>query len=119
MAHIWHTSYEDYENNLKNFISWWYDNKMKKIFLIFFLIFFLIPSLSFAKKGIWKETMASMTQILLYPDYEVIHVDSYIDSNSSYNEKIVYTIRGPHEAILCYIYKYGFEITSNCYYETD
>ena len=70
-------------------------------------------------KGIWKETMATMTQILLYPDYEVIHVDSYLDSNSSYDEKIVYTIRGPYEVILCYIYKSGFEITSHCYYESD
>ena len=92
---------------------------MKKFFLVFFFMIFLIPSLSFAKKGIWKETMATMTQILLYPDYEVIHVDSYLDSNSSYDEKIVYTIRGPYEVILCYIYKSGFEITSQCYYESD
>ena len=92
---------------------------MKKIIIIFLLIFFLIPNLSFAKKGVWKETMATMTQILLYPDYEVIHVDSYLDSNSSYDEKIVYTIKGPYEVILCYIYKSGFEISSLCYYEAD
>ena len=91
---------------------------MKKIFLVFVLASFLFPNLSFAKKGIWKETTANMTQILLYSDYEVIHVDTYVHQNSLYDEKIVYTIKGPAEVILCYVYKSGFEITSHCYYET-
>ena len=84
------------------------------------IITLLFCNLAIAKKTVWKETTTSLTEFLQMEEYKVIDVTvlQVTDSNSMYNEKIIYSIRGPKEFIICHVWQKSFELTSPaCYYE--